>query len=151
MSRDTLTRNPVPNADSVRRQHFARASNHSSRLFLRIITLLSALAILVAAAALVPGCIIVDGTSPGSSLSSGSSPGSGSSMDMPTPSSHRLPQPTIWRVEQPVLDGDAQKRLFEVEQYLWNQYQAAGWQIMATTQTYIGDIYDWMDPASVPA
>ncbi|MFS8065724.1 MAG: neprosin family prolyl endopeptidase [Byssovorax sp.] len=142
MRHDTTPNDLAPNAARAQRERRMPASDPPSPR-LRMVTLLGAVAVLVAGAALLPGCIILDGTSLGSSAGSGSSSGTS------TPPVHHLPQPSIWRVDLPVLDADAQKRLAEVEQYLWDHYQAAGWQILDTTQTFLGDIYDWMDPASV--
>lgn len=108
--------------------------------------------------ALLSGCIILDldGSSPGSGSGNGSgkgdgaSMGSGAGMGTSTPPAPPLPPPAIWRVELPVLDADQQKRADEVSQYLAKRYQALGWKIVDTTQTFIGDIMDWLDPASVP-
>ncbi len=38
----------------------------------------------------------------------------------------------------------------QVDQYLAQQYNDLGWRIVETTQTHIGDVIDWLDPASVP-
>jgi len=80
---------------------------------------------------LLTGCFIPDESTPGDTIT-------------------RLPDPTIRRVEPPVLDPAQQKRQDEVDQYLAARYQAQGWQIVDTTQTHLGDIIDWLDPASVP-
>lgn len=61
-----------------------------------------------------------------------------------------LPPPTISRVDLLKYDSEQQRRYEEKEWYLAEQYHAQGWRIVETTQTYIGDIVDWLDPASVP-
>ena len=61
-----------------------------------------------------------------------------------------LPEPVVRRVDRPVLDPDQERRRQEVERYLAERYRGLGWQIAETTQTYTGDIIDWLDPASVP-
>lgn len=50
----------------------------------------------------------------------------------------------------PVLTAEEQQRKDEVDRYLAARYQTLGWKIVDTTQTYIGDIVDWLDPTSVP-
>lgn len=65
----------------------------------------------------------------------------------PEPSSaKRLPDPDRWRVPLPVFDAEQQQRKDEVDQYLALRYQEAGWSIIATIQTYEGDVMDWVDP-----
>jgi hypothetical protein len=134
--------------DSTTTDHWRRTPSWRA-LILRMLRLATLATVVV----LLAGCIInLDGTSPGSSSGSGSSMGSGSNGmdDMSTPEGHRLPPPDIWRLDLPALTADQQRRLDEVEQYLWDRYQALGWQIMATTQGGItGDIFDWLDPDSV--
>lgn len=64
--------------------------------------------------------------------------------------SSSLPAPTVLRVDPPALDADQQRRQLEVEQYIADRYREQGWRVVETTQTYVGDIIDWLDPASVP-
>lgn len=52
------------------------------------------------------------------------------------------------RVEKPRLSPEAQKRQDEVDALILSRYK--DYRILATTQTYGGDIYDWLDPATVP-
>lgn len=61
-----------------------------------------------------------------------------------------LPEPTLRHVDLPAYTPEQQAKKEEVDQFLCARYQAAGWQILETTQTYTGDIIDWLDPASVP-
>jgi hypothetical protein len=118
------------------------------------VTLLAALA---TAPTLLSGCVInLDGGSPGASAGSGSSPGSGSgigedsNMDPSPAPVHRLPPPSVGGSSDGwVLDADAQKRFDEVAQYLWERYQALGWQILLTVQTPGGDVIDWLSAESV--
>lgn len=80
--------------------------------------------------------------------------GCGTSDDEPaTPSDDSeidttLPEPTIWRADRPALNSEEQARQNEVERYLARRYR--GQRIVDTTQTYVGDIVDWFDPATVP-
>lgn len=60
----------------------------------------------------------------------------------------RLPEPAIWRVDPPVLNSEERRRHREIEHYLAQRYR--GQRIVETTQTYVGDIIDWFDPATVP-
>jgi hypothetical protein len=142
MIRVTTTSTWAPNAHGTH--------SHLSRL-LRLATL-------AAGAALLTGCVILDlggsssGAGTGSSAGTGSGAGtSGGGMDMgrSTPPLAPLPPPSVWRVELPVLDAEQQQRADEVAQYLAKQYQAQGWKIVQTLQTFSGDIIDWLDPASV--
>ena len=66
------------------------------------------------------------------------------------PLAHALPAPRLMRVDPPALDFEQRRRHSEVEQYLANRYREQGWRIVETTQTYVGDIVDWLDPTSVP-
>ena len=83
-------------------------------------------------------------------------PGCGTAVEngeeTPEATSHpvSLPEPTIRRVEPPALDAEQRRRQAEVDQFLAQRYDDLGWRIVETTQTYIGDIIDWLDPASVP-
>jgi|GEM_PF-1305838 len=61
-----------------------------------------------------------------------------------------LPEPSPRRVDPPAYTDEQQARKEEVDQFLCDRYQEEGWQILETTQTYGGDIIDWLDPASVP-
>jgi hypothetical protein len=63
--------------------------------------------------------------------------------------SHHLPQPSVRKFPLPALDAAGMKRLLEVEQFVADQYKAAGWQIMETIQTESGDLYDWIDVNSI--
>jgi hypothetical protein len=67
-----------------------------------------------------------------------------------SPEGDHLPAPTLVRVDPPVLDADQRRRQAEVERYVAERYRAQGWRIVETTQTYVGDIVDWLDPSSVP-
>jgi hypothetical protein len=66
------------------------------------------------------------------------------------PVGQSLPEPAIRRVDPPTLDAEQRRRQAEVDQYLAQRYDDLGWRIVETTQTYMGDIIDWLDPASVP-
>lgn len=59
-----------------------------------------------------------------------------------------MPEPSIRRVDPPVYNAEESQRAAEVEQYLVEQYSE--YLILHTTQTYLGDIIDWLDPATVP-
>jgi len=59
-----------------------------------------------------------------------------------------LPGPTMKRAELPALSPVESRRHQEVERYLARLYR--GKRIVETTQTYGGDIIDWMDPDTVP-
>lgn len=62
---------------------------------------------------------------------------------------NRLPEPEPWRIPLPLFSAEQQTRKDEVDAYLAQAYQEAGWRILSTTQTYEGDIIDWVDPLSV--
>lgn len=127
------------------------------RFRLRIATLTAVVALLAALPALLTGCIFVGGTSSGSGADSDSSMNGGSSMSgssssgTSTPSVNRLPEPSVggFDLDLSLLSADQQAKLDEVGQYLFDQYQALGWQIMATSAGTFGDVYDWLDPNSV--
>lgn len=59
----------------------------------------------------------------------------------------RMPEPTVWRVPPPTYTEEERRRYDEVQAYLVEQYK--DYKIVETTQTYIGDIVDWVEPASV--
>lgn len=59
-----------------------------------------------------------------------------------------LPMPEDWRSESVRLDSKQMQRAKEVERLLIKRYQ--GYRVLATTQTYAGDIVDWIDPVTVP-
>jgi hypothetical protein len=61
-----------------------------------------------------------------------------------------LPAPTIIRADPQALDSEQRRRHDEVERYLAARYREHGWRIIETTQTYGGDVVDWLDPTSVP-
>lgn len=86
------------------------------------------------------GCVIRIGTGSEASSGSESSPGSESNSGTPTGPADPLPEPSVSRVDLPVLTPDQQKRKDEVDQFLALQYQAQGWHIVDTTQTFLGDI-----------
>lgn len=119
------------------------------------ITALLAVAAVVLGVALPSGCVIRLGTSTesssggDSSAASESSSGGEASSGTSTSPVPPLPEPAVWHVDLPVLTLDQQKRKEEVDQYLAQQYFSQGWQIVETYQTYLGDIIDWLDPASV--
>jgi hypothetical protein len=60
-----------------------------------------------------------------------------------------LPAPSVWRATIPDLDADAQRRQQEVDRYIIDELYR-GYSIVETTQTYSGDLIDWIDPATVP-
>lgn len=60
----------------------------------------------------------------------------------------RMPEPIERRVPLPGYTDAEQKRYDEVQAYLVEQYK--DYRIVQTTQTYIGDIIDWVDPKTVP-
>src|SRR5215207_5284151 len=53
-----------------------------------------------------------------------------------------LSEPEVWRVAPPVLSAAERTRQEEVDRYLLRQHGAR--KIVATTQTYDGDIIDWV-------
>jgi len=59
-----------------------------------------------------------------------------------------LPEPAVWRVPRPTMTAEAARRQTEVDRFLALQHR--NHIIRATTQTYSGDIYDWIDPKSIP-
>lgn len=61
-----------------------------------------------------------------------------------------MPQPTLLRVDIPQRTQEQQRRHDEVDRYLADEYERLGYRIVETTQTYSGDIVDWVDPATVP-
>lgn len=65
------------------------------------------------------------------------------------PDSAALPEPTVWRVDPPLLGPDGQDRQREVERYIVDELYRGYW-IVETTQTYAGDLIDWVDPDTVP-
>lgn len=76
--------------------------------------------------------------------------GPGEGQDTASPRVELLPAPAVVRVEPPELDADQQGRQQEVDRHLADYYAAQGWRIVETTQTYVGDVVDWLDPTSVP-
>jgi hypothetical protein len=60
-----------------------------------------------------------------------------------------LPAPAVWRAELPELGADAQRRQREVDRYIMDELYR-GYSIVETTQTYSGDLIDWVDPDTVP-
>ncbi len=60
-----------------------------------------------------------------------------------------LPQPSVWWVAPEPLDTQAAERQREVDQYIARELYR-GYAIVDTTQTYSGDLIDWVDPDSVP-
>lgn len=60
-----------------------------------------------------------------------------------------LPEPSVWRVEPEPLSPDARRRQLEVDRYIRDELYR-GYEIVDTTQTFAGDVVDWVDPASVP-
>lgn len=70
--------------------------------------------------------------------------------DIDTTLINNLPAPTIIRVDPPAFDSEQRRRHEEVERYLADRYREHKWRIVETTQTYMGDVVDWLDPTSVP-
>lgn len=62
----------------------------------------------------------------------------------------KMPEPETRRVPTPDLDPQEQARADEVDAYLARRYDKLGYKIVATTQTYIGDVVDWVDPDTIP-
>jgi hypothetical protein len=60
-----------------------------------------------------------------------------------------LPVPAQWWVDPPVYNAAQLERQHEGERYVAERYREQGWRIVETTQTYLGDILDWIDPASI--
>jgi hypothetical protein len=60
-----------------------------------------------------------------------------------------LPVPARWRVAPTELDAAARRRQAEVDRHIL-EHLYAGYEIVETTQTYSGDLIDWVDPESVP-
>ncbi len=72
----------------------------------------------------------------------------GACTPQPDSNAARMPEPTEWRVPPPDYTDEEQGRYNEVQAYLVQQYK--DYLIVQTTQTYIGDIIDWVDPKTVP-
>lgn len=128
----TLNDSCVPMIVGAQRRHLATTIERPWlwAVLLRAVMLVAGLlrsVILVAGAALLMACTIPDESAPDC-----------------------LPEPTPRRVDPPAYTPEQQARKDEVDQFLCDRYQAEGWQILETTQTYGGDIIDWLDPASVP-
>jgi hypothetical protein len=90
---------------------------------------------------LLSGCGPAEEEPPGSSASTGSE-------DVAESVGAALPEPAVRRVDPPVLTAEQRARSDEVARYLARRYR--DYRIVETTQTYIGDIIDWLDPATVP-
>jgi hypothetical protein len=112
----------------------------------RFLFLMPYMATLLRTAALAAPAVLLSGCTIDWNAFADSTTGSRSNM---SPPGHILPQPSVWRFPRPPLDAAGQKRLLEVERFIADQYQAAGWQIMDTTQSMGGDLYDWIDVNSV--
>jgi hypothetical protein len=116
---------PAPSADILRRKRFMRPILSWYRRFARmmvacVLGLCAAMPItlpLASLMALQSACVTLDESTP-----------------------DRLPEPTVRRVERPSYTAEQQKRADEVDQFLFDSYQAEGWAIVKTTQTYLGDI-----------
>ena len=89
---------------------------------------------------LLPGCIIWE-VAPGSSSGTGGSGGESSATC--------LREPDVGGTSPRALSLDEQAKAAEVCQYLTDRYQEEGWNILFTAQMPSGDIYDWLDSASV--
>jgi hypothetical protein len=63
-----------------------------------------------------------------------------------------LPEPSVSceGVAPVALTPEQQVRQDEVHSFLAQRYQDEGWVILKTTETCVGDRWDWLDPASVP-
>lgn len=61
-----------------------------------------------------------------------------------------LPEPELRRSPRLELTADQAARQREVDDFIVSTYKARGYRIVKTTQTYSGDIWDWLDPDSVP-
>lgn len=61
-----------------------------------------------------------------------------------------MPAPAESRVPALQLNAQERARADEVEEFLARRYREAGYEIVATTQTYNGDIVDWVDPDTIP-
>jgi hypothetical protein len=94
---------------------------------------------LVATATLLSGCPTPSGSS---------RVGGGTSADTWTPEPY--PDPVKRRGNPPTLSHDEQMRQDEVGRYLAGVYEQKGYKIKATIRMPSGDIYDWIDAASVP-
>src|SRR5262245_56578631 len=75
--------------------------------------------------------------------SSGSCGGTGSSPCL------SLRAVDLGALPETTLDASQQARREEVCQYLLQEQQAAGWRVVFTTQTPLGDIWDWVDATTV--
>jgi hypothetical protein len=51
---------------------------------------------------------------------------------------------------EPVLNAEQRARQEQVNVYLAQIYDEARWKILLTTKTCSGDVWDWLDPATVP-
>lgn len=121
MSQVTGPQNAPPGITVAQQKRPAMASHHVLTVLRIIMTVVMGIALVLS------GCTVPDESAPDC-----------------------LPEPTIRRVDPPVHPPEQQARQEEVDQFLCARYQAEGWQIVDTTQTYVGDIIDWLDPASVP-
>lgn len=65
---------------------------------------------------------------------------------------HPLPEPSVSCGGLPavVLTPEQQARQDEVNAFLAQRYDEEGWVILKTTETCVGDRWDWLDAASVP-
>jgi hypothetical protein len=64
-----------------------------------------------------------------------------------------LPEPDVVcpdAAPEPVLDAEQLVRQEQVKVYLAQVYAEARWKILLTTKTCTGDVWDWLDPATVP-
>jgi hypothetical protein len=115
----------------------SRGVKHSRRILV-----VAALAVL-----LLPECIVWE-RAPGSSGTPGSGGGTagGSGGESSTTC---LREPDVGGTSPRALSPDEQAREAEVCQYLADRYQQEGWNILFTAQMPSGDIYDWLDPATV--
>jgi hypothetical protein len=68
----------------------------------------------------------------------------------PAPLCAYLPEPAISRVDRGPLALEAALRKCEADKLVAERYRAQGYRIVATTQTYSGQIIDWMAAESVP-
>jgi len=60
-----------------------------------------------------------------------------------------LPPPKVWNAKRAVLDAEQARRQGEVDRYVRDQLYR-GYEIVETTQTYSGDLVDWVDARTVP-
>jgi hypothetical protein len=61
-----------------------------------------------------------------------------------------MPDPAVWQCASPVYDAGQDRRATEASEFLAAEYEALGWEIAVTNQTYLCDLIDCIDLDSMP-